>query len=74
MTTLKESILTEDNANINEDVPAGEYWMRVVKKGETLRITDVEVIKLLIQYLSMQIILKNAIMQIIQCVCRVTYI
>lgn len=42
MTTLKESILTEDNANINEDVPAGEYWMRVVKKGETLRITDVE--------------------------------
>lgn len=42
MSTLKESTLTEANARLNETVPAGTYWMRVVKKGETLRITDLE--------------------------------
>ncbi len=42
MSTLKESTLLEENARLNETVPAGTYWMNVVKKGETLRITDCE--------------------------------
>ncbi len=42
MTMLKESALNIDQAYLDEVVPAGEYWMQVVKKGETVRITDLE--------------------------------
>ena len=42
MTNLKESKLDVSKAYINDNVPAGEYWAKVVKKGEVLRITDVE--------------------------------
>lgn len=42
MSELKESILTEETARLSETVPAGTYWMKVVNKGETLRITDLE--------------------------------
>lgn len=42
MSKLLESMLTQDNAYINDDVPAGEYWAGIIKKGETLRITDLK--------------------------------
>ena len=42
MSELKESILDVKDARLNEVVPAGTYWMKTVKKGETLRITDLE--------------------------------
>lgn len=42
MSELKESILVEETARLSETVPAGSYWMKVVKKGEILRITDLE--------------------------------
>lgn len=42
MSTLKESTLTEATARLSETVPAGEYWMKIVKKGETVRLTDLE--------------------------------
>jgi urea carboxylase-associated protein 1 len=40
MSKLKESPLKIEQARLNDEVPAGEYWMKVVQKGETLRITD----------------------------------
>ena len=39
---LKESTRKETDAVFSEVVPAGEYWTKIVRKGETLRITDVE--------------------------------
>jgi len=42
MNQLKESTLLIEDARLNEVVPAGTYWMKVVKRGETLRITDLE--------------------------------
>jgi urea carboxylase-associated protein 1 len=42
MSELKESTLVEKDARLSETVRAGAYWMKVVKKGETLRITDLE--------------------------------
>lgn len=42
MSTLKESPLRMDDARLNDVVPAGAYWMQTVKKGETVRITDLE--------------------------------
>ncbi len=42
MSMLTESPLRVDDARLNETVPAGTYWMKVVEKGETLRITDLE--------------------------------
>jgi len=42
MSTLKESSHKEETAWLSETVPAGNYWMKVVRKGETLRITDLE--------------------------------
>ena len=39
---IKHSELKLENAAIREVVDAGDYWMKVVKKGETLRILDVE--------------------------------
>jgi hypothetical protein len=39
---LKPSERNEADAIYNEVVPAGDYWMKVIRKGETLRITDLE--------------------------------
>jgi urea carboxylase-associated protein 1 len=39
---IKESHLSTESASYREVVPAGDYWMRVVKKGETFRILDLE--------------------------------
>jgi urea carboxylase-associated protein 1 len=39
---LKESPLDPDSAQYRKAVPAGDYWMHVLRKGETLRILDLE--------------------------------
>ena len=39
---LKESPLAAEAARYRKVVPAGDYWMHVVGKGETLRIVDLE--------------------------------
>ena len=38
---IKESTLTVDNASFREVVPAGDYFMKVIKKGQIFRILDV---------------------------------
>ena len=42
MNNLKDSTLAVENARLNDLVPAGDSWMKIVKKGETLRITDLK--------------------------------
>lgn len=37
-----ESTRQTQSALVNEIVPAGDYWMKTVKAGETVRITDLE--------------------------------
>jgi len=39
---IKDSHLTPQTATYWKVVPAGEYWMHVVRKGETFRILDLE--------------------------------
>jgi urea carboxylase-associated protein 1 len=39
---IKESHLSAGAASYRRVVPAGDYWMHVVKKGETFRILDLE--------------------------------
>jgi len=39
---IKESALVADNASFREVVPAGDYFMKVVKKGQIFRILDLE--------------------------------
>lgn len=39
---IEESTLTPDAATYRKTVLAGDYWMHVVNRGETLRIVDVE--------------------------------
>lgn len=39
---IKESTLQPEAAIYRSVVPAGDYWMHVVRKGETLRILDLE--------------------------------
>lgn len=39
---LKESTLAAETASYRAIVPAGDYWLHEVKKGQTLRIVDVE--------------------------------
>ncbi|MGA7115936.1 MAG: urea amidolyase associated protein UAAP2 [Hyphomicrobium sp.] len=39
---IKESHLSAESASYRKVVPAGDYWMHVVKKGETFRILDLE--------------------------------
>lgn len=39
---LKESTLAADQASTRAIVPAGDYWLHEVKKGQTFRIVDVE--------------------------------
>jgi urea carboxylase-associated protein 1 len=39
---IKESPRTEDLAIYRRIIPAGDYWMHVVTRGETLRIVDLE--------------------------------
>ena len=39
---IKTSNLSIENSCYREVVPAGEYWMRVVKQGQTIRIVDLE--------------------------------
>src|SRR6056297_1225552 len=37
---IKQSVLKPENAAFRETVPAGEYFLKVVKAGETVRILD----------------------------------
>lgn len=39
---IKESMLNAENAVYREEVLAGDYFIRVVKKGQTFRILDLE--------------------------------
>ncbi|GAA5125727.1 urea amidolyase associated protein UAAP2 [Alloalcanivorax gelatiniphagus] len=39
---IKESSLKPEDAAFRETVPAGDYFLKVVKKGETVRILDLE--------------------------------
>ncbi|MBC7168663.1 urea amidolyase associated protein UAAP2 [Phenylobacterium sp.] len=39
---IKESTLSPDAATVREVVPAGDYWMHVVRKGQTFRILDLK--------------------------------
>jgi len=39
---IKQSTLTPESAAFRETVPAGEYFLKVVKAGETVRILDLE--------------------------------
>jgi urea carboxylase-associated protein 1 len=39
---LKESPLDPATATYRQTIPAGDYWMHVVKRGETLRIVDLK--------------------------------
>ncbi|MDF1780116.1 MAG: urea carboxylase-associated family protein [Alcanivoracaceae bacterium] len=39
---ILESKLLADNASLREVVDAGDYWMKVVRKGQTMRILDLE--------------------------------
>ncbi len=39
---IKESPRNADNANYAKTIDAGDYWMHVVKQGQTLRILDLE--------------------------------
>ncbi|HEY0833376.1 MAG TPA: urea amidolyase associated protein UAAP2 [Azospirillum sp.] len=39
---IKESTLAPQDAAYRKVVPAGDYWMEVVRKGQTLRIVDLE--------------------------------
>ena len=39
---IKQSTLKPENAAFRETVPAGEYFLKVVKAGETVRILDLE--------------------------------
>ncbi|WP_111495568.1 urea amidolyase associated protein UAAP2 [Marinobacter bohaiensis] len=39
---IKESALNPETASFRETVPAGEYFLKVVQAGETLRILDLE--------------------------------
>ena len=39
---IKESSLKPEDAAFREIVPAGDYFLKVVKKGETVRILDLE--------------------------------
>jgi len=39
---IKESNLLEEQANYRENVKAGDYFIKVVKKGQTFRILDIE--------------------------------
>jgi uncharacterized protein len=39
---IKESVFKPDDATYRKVVPAGDYWMHVVAKGETFRIHDLE--------------------------------
>ena len=39
---IKQSTLKPENAAFRETVPAGEYFLKVVKAGQTVRILDLE--------------------------------
>ncbi len=39
---LRESVLAADAARYRKVIPAGEYWIDVVKQGERFRIVDLE--------------------------------
>lgn len=39
---IKESSLNGDDASYREVVDAGDYWMQVIKQGQTIRILDLE--------------------------------
>lgn len=39
---IKESTLSPDAATVREVVPAGDYWIHVVRKGQTFRILDLK--------------------------------
>lgn len=39
---IRESTLAPEHAVLRQVVPAGDYWMEIVKAGQTLRILDLE--------------------------------
>ncbi len=39
---IVESTLKVENAVRRDEIPAGDYYMQVVKKGQTVRILDLE--------------------------------
>lgn len=39
---IVESVLRAQDAYFRQVVPAGDYWMQVIKQGQTLRILDLE--------------------------------
>jgi urea carboxylase-associated protein 1 len=39
---MTESHLTPDSARYRETIPAGDWWVHEIKKGQTLRILDLE--------------------------------
>jgi urea carboxylase-associated protein 1 len=39
---LKESALTADSARYRQVIPAGEYWLDIVRAGQRFRIVDLE--------------------------------
>jgi urea carboxylase-associated protein 1 len=39
---IKESLLQNENAVFSQEVPAGDYFIKVIKKGQTFRIHDIE--------------------------------
>lgn len=57
---IRESKLNPDNAAFRETVPAGEYFLKVVKAGETLRILDLEATRPPIPCSTTPIILPSA--------------
>ena len=39
---IKESLLKTEDAQYSEVIAAGDYWMKKINKGETIRILDLE--------------------------------
>jgi urea carboxylase-associated protein 1 len=39
---IKESILNENDAAYRQAIDAGDYWVQVIKQGQTIRILDLE--------------------------------
>jgi Uncharacterized conserved protein len=39
---ILESNKLSQHAILNEIIPAGDYWMKTISAGQTIRITDLE--------------------------------
>jgi uncharacterized protein YcgI (DUF1989 family) len=67
-TLLKEKKMNKNIENViyNEKIPAGVPWSHVVKKGQTLRIIDLEGCQAVDTLFTMPTTMKNVIQQMIQ--------